>query len=150
MRLLTVRSPAYTLPGGDPRMSDTMASRAILMFWKEPIMWIFLRRVELGGMWGYNEIVVEHLRICKHDARSAGVFDREFGFAILACYATCLSQRGQRGAEERGVGWINAPIARDRWSPCKVFTSLISNVSRYRSSRRRSAMASCRSYMSKD
>jgi len=32
MRLLTVRSPAYTLPGGDPRISDTIASLATLMF----------------------------------------------------------------------------------------------------------------------
>lgn len=30
------------LPGGEPRMSETMASRAILMFCTEPRMWMFL------------------------------------------------------------------------------------------------------------
>ena len=44
IRLLTVLNPAYTLPGGDPRMRDTIASRAILMFWNEPMMCIFLER----------------------------------------------------------------------------------------------------------
>ena len=41
---LTVRRPAYTLPGGEPRMRETMASRATLMFWKEPMIWILLIR----------------------------------------------------------------------------------------------------------
>jgi len=38
IRLQTVLSPAYTFPGGDPRIRDTMASLAILMFWKEPMI----------------------------------------------------------------------------------------------------------------
>lgn len=42
IRELTVLKPAYTLPGGEPKISDTIASRAILMFWKEPIIWILL------------------------------------------------------------------------------------------------------------
>lgn len=42
IRLLTVRNPAYTLPGGDPKISETIASRAILIFWKEPMIWILL------------------------------------------------------------------------------------------------------------
>jgi hypothetical protein len=33
---------AYTFPGGDPRIKETIASRAILIFWKEPSMWILL------------------------------------------------------------------------------------------------------------
>lgn len=45
IRLLTVRKPAYTLPGGEPRMRETMASRAILIFWKEPKMWILLNQI---------------------------------------------------------------------------------------------------------
>jgi hypothetical protein len=36
----TVRSLLYTLPAGDPRMSEHSASRASLMFWNEPRMWI--------------------------------------------------------------------------------------------------------------
>lgn len=39
---LTVLRPAYTLPGGEPRMRETIASRAIFMFWNEPMIWIFL------------------------------------------------------------------------------------------------------------
>ena len=42
IRLATVRREAYTFPGGEPNISDTTASRAILMFWKEPKMCIFL------------------------------------------------------------------------------------------------------------
>jgi hypothetical protein len=38
IRLLTVLSPAYTLPGGEPKIKETTASRAILIFWKEPMM----------------------------------------------------------------------------------------------------------------
>ena len=44
IRLLTVLNPAYTLPGGDPSIRDTIASRATLIFWNEPIICIFLRR----------------------------------------------------------------------------------------------------------
>lgn len=44
IRLLTVLNPAYTLPGGDPSIRDTIASRATLIFWKEPIICIFLGR----------------------------------------------------------------------------------------------------------
>ena len=44
IRPLTVLNPAYTLPGGDPSISDTIASRATLIFWKEPIICIFLKR----------------------------------------------------------------------------------------------------------
>lgn len=32
MRLLTVLKPAYTFPGGEPRISETIASRAIFIF----------------------------------------------------------------------------------------------------------------------
>ena len=46
IRLLTVLNPAYTLPGGEPRIRDTIASRAILIFWNEPMMCIFLSRTE--------------------------------------------------------------------------------------------------------
>lgn len=42
IRALTVRRPAYTFPGGEPRMRETIASRAILMFWNEPRIWILL------------------------------------------------------------------------------------------------------------
>ena len=49
IRLATVRRPAYTFPGGEPRMRETIASRAILMFWKEPRMWIFLSNKSLRG-----------------------------------------------------------------------------------------------------
>jgi hypothetical protein len=44
MRVATVRKPAYTFPGGEPRIKETIASRAILIFWKEPRIWIFLRK----------------------------------------------------------------------------------------------------------
>lgn len=37
-----VRKLAYTFPGGDPRMRETIASRAILIFWKDPRIWILL------------------------------------------------------------------------------------------------------------
>jgi len=45
MRLATVRKPAYTFPGGEPRINETIASRAILIFWKEPRICIFLCEV---------------------------------------------------------------------------------------------------------
>jgi len=45
MRLATVRKPAYTFPGGEPRINETIASRAILIFWKEPRICIFLREI---------------------------------------------------------------------------------------------------------
>lgn len=37
-----VRRFAYTFPGGLPRIRATTASRAILIFWKDPRMWILL------------------------------------------------------------------------------------------------------------
>lgn len=45
MRVATVRKPAYTFPGGEPRIKETIASRAILIFWNEPRICIFLRRM---------------------------------------------------------------------------------------------------------
>lgn len=45
MRLATVLSPAYTFPGGEPSMRETMASRAILIFWNDPRMCIFLQDI---------------------------------------------------------------------------------------------------------
>ena len=55
MRLATVRKPAYTFPGGEPRINETMASREILMLWKEPRMWIFLAK-EFDQVFVYDEL----------------------------------------------------------------------------------------------
>src|SRR6266702_536714 len=81
MRLATVRRPAYTFPGGEPRINETMASRAILMFWKEPRMWIFLRR-KISGLYAMSQKDI-HGRIGQNDASAAGVFYGELGLAIL-------------------------------------------------------------------
>lgn len=43
----------------------------------------------------------------------------------------------------RSIGIWHLPIALDRWSPCKVFTSLTSKESKYKSSIRNKAIASC-------
>jgi hypothetical protein len=82
IRLLTVRRPAYTLPGGEPRMSDTIASRAILMFWNEPRMWILLGAARQQGVAKDGE--TEGARVGEDDARAARVLDRELGLAVLA------------------------------------------------------------------
>jgi hypothetical protein len=123
IRLLTVLSPAYTLPGGEPSISDTMASRAILIFWNEPMMWILLKdNWEVGFRWAGKDA-----RVGKDNTSSTGIFNREFGFSILTCYTACGA--GQQAELWNGVH-AYLPIARDRWSPCRVFTSLISKESR--------------------
>jgi hypothetical protein len=65
-------------------MSETIASRAILMFWKEPMMWILLRKGQTK-----NEYARECIRVCEDNARAAGILDGELCLAVLTGYATC-------------------------------------------------------------
>lgn len=67
-------------------MSETMASRAILMFWNEPKIWILLVQCQYPP----NELsVTENVRVGEYYTSTTGIFNREFGFAILTSYATC-------------------------------------------------------------
>lgn len=87
IRLLTVRRPAYTFPGGDPKIRDTIASRAILIFWKDPSMCIFLGEEECL----VNEpmrMSISNSRVSKNNTGSTRIFDCELRFAILSCNAT--------------------------------------------------------------
>ena len=61
-------------------MSETIASRAILMFWKVPRMWILLHFYQLVFTW---RIWREDSRVSKNDAGTRCVLDSEFSFAIL-------------------------------------------------------------------
>jgi hypothetical protein len=63
-------------------MSDTIASRAILMFWNEPRMWILLGAARQQGVAKDGE--TEGARVGEDDARAARVLDRELGLAVLA------------------------------------------------------------------
>jgi hypothetical protein len=67
------------------------------------------------------------VRVGKDDTSPTGVFDCELCFAILTCYTTC--GKGCQKAESGSI-IADSPIARERWSPCRVFTSLISKESR--------------------
>jgi len=88
IRLLTVLSPAYTLPGGDPRIRETIASRATLIFWNEPMIWIFLEGIDKIG----RVEVLEYIRVRKHNTCSTGIFNRKLGLPILACDAPWTSR----------------------------------------------------------
>jgi hypothetical protein len=130
MRLATVRKPAYTFPGGEPRIKETIASRAILIFWKEPRMCIFLCEISWRVLAVGNRNTSPYARICENDASAAGVFYGKFGLAVLTSDAT-LKIKGVsatcRPSYSRG-GYV--PMALERWSPWRVFTSFISNESR--------------------
>ena len=65
------------LPGGDPRMRETIASRAILMFCTDPKMWMFLYYQLLRDLRSSSS------RFCEDDTRSASVFDGEFDLSAL-------------------------------------------------------------------
>jgi hypothetical protein len=81
-----VRRPEYTFPGGEPKIKDTIASRATFIFWKEPMIWIFLQECQ-----DMSDVRQGHcLRIGEDYARSTGVFDREFSLTVLTCDASCI------------------------------------------------------------
>ena len=67
-------------------MRDTMASRAILMFWKEPRMWIFLDESLFQGFLSVER--EDDLRIGENDTRPARVLDGEFRLAVLTSNTT--------------------------------------------------------------
>ena len=64
-------------------MSETMASLAILMFWNEPSMWIFLYE---GSLRERNSIpwVRADSRVRQDNTRPARVLDGELRLAVLA------------------------------------------------------------------
>jgi hypothetical protein len=66
---------------GEPRINETIASRAILIFWKEPRMWIFLWEVSCHVYVMDKKYV--SLRIGENDAGATGIFYGELGLAIL-------------------------------------------------------------------
>lgn len=73
MRELTVLNPAYTLPGGEPRMRETIASRAILMFWKDPMIWILLE-VPPGEIQGQTKVIADETHVSARTIRVRLVF----------------------------------------------------------------------------
>ena len=65
------------LPGGDPRMRETIASRAILMFCTDPKIWMFLYYQLLPDLRSSSS------RFCEDNTRSAGVLNGEFDLSAL-------------------------------------------------------------------
>jgi hypothetical protein len=60
-------------------MSETTASRAILMFCTEPRMWMWL----LSAGVDRRAAARRYLRVGEHDTRPAGVLDGELDLAAL-------------------------------------------------------------------
>lgn len=69
-------------------MSETIASRAILIFCTEPRMWMFLEYTSDRCEWMSDE-ANEHSRVGKDDTCPASVLDRELDFPTFSRYTSC-------------------------------------------------------------
>ena len=63
-------------------MRETIASRAILIFWKEPMMCILLEEYDSQCMIKRPRAISS--RVCKDDTRPAGILNGKLCFAVFA------------------------------------------------------------------
>jgi len=71
-------------------MRETIASRAILIFWKDPIMWIFLEEDDDQCMMKRQKDIGS--RVCEDNTCPARILNGELCFAVLACDTTNSSR----------------------------------------------------------